>query len=89
MKTRNIVFLLAVLVMALSGCKTPKLKDADEQLGRGEYYNASQTYRKVYNKLNPRQDRELRGEVAYKLGTCYRKLNMAARRRRLPECHPL
>lgn len=79
MKTRNIVFLLAVLVMALSGCKTPKLKDADEQLGRGEYYNASQTYRKVYNKLNPRQDRELRGEVAYKLGTCYRKLNMAAR----------
>jgi peptidoglycan-associated lipoprotein len=33
----------------------------------------------VYNKLNAREDRELRGKVAYQLATCYRKLNMAAR----------
>lgn len=78
LKSKYILWLVAV-VLVLSGCKTPKLKDANEQFERGEYYNASQTYRKVYNKLNPRQDRELRGEVAYQLGTCYRKLNMAAR----------
>lgn len=70
---------VVVLSMAVSSCKTPKLKEANEQFARGEYYDAAQTYRKVYNKLNPRDDRELRGEVAYQMGTCYRKLNQAAR----------
>ncbi|MCM1370005.1 MAG: OmpA family protein [Candidatus Amulumruptor caecigallinarius] len=71
----------AVLLLAaiLCSCKTPKLSEANAQFDRGEYYNAAQTYRKVYNKLSPRDDRELRGEVAYQMGTCYRKLNMAAR----------
>lgn len=66
-------------LFAASGCKTPKLSEANEQYDRGEYFNASKTYRAVYNKLNPREDRELRGEVAFQLGNCYRKLNMAAR----------
>lgn len=73
-------FFLCVLCMAvLCGCRTPKLSEANAQFDRGEYFNASKTYRAVYNKLNPRTDRELRGEVAYQLATCYRKLNMAAR----------
>lgn len=76
----NALFLLsAVMLLALCSCKTPKLSEANEQFNRGEYFNASKTYRAVYNKLNPREDRELRGEVAYQLATCYRKLNMAAR----------
>lgn len=76
----NVFFLItAVLMTALCSCKTPKLSEANEQFNRGEYFNASKTYRAVYNKLNPREDRELRGEVAYQLATCYRKLNMAAR----------
>lgn len=66
-------------LFAVTGCKTPKLSEANEQYDRGEYFNASKTYRAVYNKLNPREDRELRGEVAFQLGNCYRKLNMAAR----------
>ena len=66
-------------LLAAPGCKTPKLSEANEQYDRGEYFNASKTYRAVYNKLNPREDRELRGEVAFQLGNCYRKLNMAAR----------
>ena len=66
-------------LFAATGCKTPKLSEANEQYDRGEYFNASKTYRAVYNKLNPREDRELRGEVAFQLGNCYRKLNMAAR----------
>ena len=78
-KKINAFGLLLILTLALCGCKTPKLSVANEQFDRGEYFDASKTYRAVYNKLNPRQDRELRGEVAYQLGTCYRKLNMAAR----------
>lgn len=70
---------LCCLCCLLAGCKTPKLTEANEQYERGEYFNASKTYRAVYNKLNPKQDRELRGQVAFQLGNCYRRLNMAAR----------
>lgn len=75
--TYILVFLTAVL--GLTGCKTPKLTEADEQMGRGEFFNAAKTYRAVYNKLSPKTDRELRGEVAYKMATCYRRLNQSAR----------
>ena len=46
---------------------------------RGEYYDAAQTYRKVYGKTNPRKERKLRGEIAFKMGECYRRINMAPR----------
>lgn len=52
---------------------------ADEQLARGEYFDAQKTYRKIYNKLNPREQRQLRGEVAVKMGECYTKLGQNAR----------
>ena len=67
------------MLLLLTGCKTPKLTVADQQFARGEYFAASKTYRNVYNKLNPKEDRDTRGRVAYQLATCYRKLNQAAR----------
>lgn len=79
---RNVFFyaiLLIGLVVSLSGCKSAKLSDADEAMARGEYFDASKIYRKIYNKLTKREERPLRGEVAYKMATCYRKLNMSAR----------
>ena len=60
---------LLLLLLPLAGCKTPKLADANAAYDRGEYFDASKIYRAVYNKLNPREDRELRGEVAYQLAT--------------------
>ncbi len=70
---------IIIALLALPACKGPKLSVANEQMARGEFFDASKTYRKVYNSLNPRDQRELRGEVAYKLATCYRRLNQAAR----------
>lgn len=52
---------------------------ADEQLARGEYFDAQKTYRKIYNKLSPREQRQLRGIVAAKMGVCYTKLGQNAR----------
>lgn len=70
--------LMALMLATLAvGCKSAKLSTANEQLERGEYYDASRTYRKVYNKLTRREDRDLRGQVAFKLATCYRRMNMA------------
>lgn len=70
---------IAVVGSAITGCGGAKLSVADEQMARGEYYDASKTYRKIYNKLTKREQRSQRGEVAYKMGQCYQKLNMAAR----------
>ena len=73
----NVALLIAVV--ALTGCRGAKLSDAEEQYVRGEYYDAAGTYRKIYNKLTKREERPLRGEVAFKMGECYRRLNMSAR----------
>lgn len=76
-KTLIIGSLLAAT--ALCGCGGAKLSTANEQLARGEYFDASKTYRKIYNKLTKREERPLRGEVAFRMGECHEKLNQYAR----------
>lgn len=66
-------------IFFLTGCKSAKLADAEEAYARGEFFDAQKIYKKVYNSLTKREDRPLRGEVAYKLGLCYEKLNMSPR----------
>ncbi|MDE6793225.1 MAG: tetratricopeptide repeat protein, partial [Muribaculaceae bacterium] len=69
---------LIVTIIFLGGCNSPKLSKADEAFDRGEYFDAQKIYKKVYNKLSGKTDRKLRGEVAYKQGLCYERLNMSA-----------
>ena len=81
MKIARIIlsFILAATFLSLGSCRGAKLSVADEQMARGEYYDASRTYRKVYNKLTKREERPLRGEVAFKMAECHRRLNQYAR----------
>ena len=75
-----IVFtILATVCITLTGCGGAKLSVADEQMERGEYHDAANTYRKVYNKMTKREERPTRGMIAFKMGECYRKINMSAR----------
>ena len=69
----------AMLVATVVSCGGAKLSVANEQMERGEYYDASKTYRKIYNKLTKREERPLRGEVAYKMAECHRLLGQSAR----------
>lgn len=73
--------LLLIMASALTfnSCRGPKLAAADEQMTRGEYFDASKTYRKIYNKLTKRSERPLRGEVAFKMGEAHRKLSQWSR----------
>lgn len=77
----HIIYIALAFTMAagLLSCKTVKLKDADEQMQRGEFNDAAKSYRKIYNRLTKREERPLRGEVAYKLAECHRRLNQASR----------
>lgn len=83
MKDRIVKILLVIVAVvvfaAMPGCKSTKLSDGDAAMERGEYFEASKIYRKVYNGLTKKEDRYLRGEVAYRLATCYRRLNQSER----------
>lgn len=67
-----------VMIAIFPSCKSVKLTDADDTLARGEFFEASKMYRKIYNHLTKPEERPLRGEVAYKLGTCFQRLNRPA-----------
>lgn len=69
----------AMALGAVSSCKQAKLRDADEAYDRGEYNDAANIYRKVYNRLRKKEDRPMRGDVAYRMGLCYQKLNQSAK----------
>ena len=71
--------MLASVVLSLSSCKGPKLRQADEAYDRGEYYDAAAIYRKLYNRYNRKEDQWLRGELAFQLGMCHLKLNQGNR----------
>ncbi|MDE6369982.1 MAG: tetratricopeptide repeat protein, partial [Duncaniella sp.] len=78
-RTGYIYILFLVALSLLSGCSGAKMSVADEQMERGEYFEAAKTYRKIYNKLKPREQRSQRAEVAYKMAECHRLLGQDAR----------
>ncbi len=67
------------LGLIATGCGGAKLATANEQMARGEYFDASKTYRKIYNKLTKKEERPLRGEVAFKMAECHRRLSQFQR----------
>ena len=77
MRSLGYFFILVLFLFGIGGCKSAKLSDADDALERGEYFDAQAIYRKVYNKMTKKEERPARGEVAFKMGKCYEKLNMA------------
>ena len=73
-----IPLLFSVILLSLVyGCGA-KLSTANAQYERGEYFAAATTYRKVYNKT-PAKERAKRGQIAFRIGECYRRLNAAPR----------
>ena len=77
MKHFKYYIICLLTILAVTGCRSVKLSTADEQMARGEYYDASKTYRKIYNKLTKKTERSKRGEVAFKMGEAHRKLSQA------------
>lgn len=74
-----LVAALVALAAATTGCGGAKMSVADEQMARGEYYDASRTYRKIYNKLTKKADRPQRGVVAFKMAQCHERMRQFQR----------
>lgn len=68
-------YILILLVAFLASCKQASLKEADKKFAKGEYYDAAEMYRQVYRKTSPKK-RDLRGEIAFRMGESYRLVNM-------------
>lgn len=77
---RKIIGILTIAVLALgaSSCGGVKESTANEQMARGEYFDAQKTYRKIYNRLTKKEERAKRGEIAFKMAECHRKLSRYA-----------
>lgn len=74
---RSIVYILVLtLIAGLSSCSLKsRIKRADKKYAIGEYYDAAEIYKQVYSRVNPKQDRALKGRIAFSQGECYRILN--------------
>jgi len=60
--------------MLLSACSTARLSTGIAQYERGEYFDASQTLKKVYRQTDAKSERPDKAKTAYYLGLCYEKL---------------
>ncbi|MBP9031615.1 MAG: OmpA family protein [Dysgonomonadaceae bacterium] len=71
------IFVLLIGILLFS-CNEAKLSQARRQYLSGNYFAAAETYRKIYAET-PREQRAMRGVIAYEMAENYRKLNMSAR----------
>lgn len=75
---RKIIFYIFALLLLASCGAGRSLKKAEQSFARGEYFDAAKYYRKAYAATSPKQ-RKQRGEIAYKMGNCYRFINYNSR----------
>ena len=80
--THKIVILVQALACALvllSGCGAENnVKKGDAFYAIGEYYDAAAEYKKAYART-PSKEKQKRGERAWKMAECYRKINYSAK----------
>ena len=70
---------LLSLLLTLAGCGAESaLRKADQHYALGEYYEAASYYKKAYGATKAK-DRERRGQRAFMMGECYRRINNNAR----------
>ena len=72
-KTIYIILIYLLLVNNAVYSQNKRTKRADATFEAGEYYKAIEKYKKIYSKS---KTKVIKGEIAFKLGECYRKMNI-------------
>ncbi len=77
---RGVVYgvLLLITCGLLFSCQSVNLGKARDHYARGEYHEAANAYRELYRKLT-REQRAMRGVIAYEMAENYRHLNQPTR----------
>lgn len=75
----HILFGILCLIMLLSGCGADQnVKKGDAFFAIGEYFDASAEYKKAFSRT-PIKEKDKRGERAWKMAECYRRINYTAK----------
>ena len=69
------LWLIALLVSACTA--EVHVKKGDQFFAIGEYYDAAAEYKKAYAQTQTK-DKEKRGQRAWKMSECYRRINFTA-----------
>lgn len=82
MKKRNHIYImLMTAIVTVSSCGySSMLKKGNESYDRGEYSEAAKLYKRAYARVSTKK-KDVRAEIAWKMGNCYRKVNFAAKAR--------
>lgn len=79
MKTVKLIIASLVTLSLLAGCGAESnVKKGDAFYAIGEYFDAAAEYKKAYSRT-PVKDKAKRGERAWKMAECYRKINYTAK----------
>ncbi len=69
----------SLLLLCLTGCGAESnVKKGDKYFAIGEYYDAAAEYKKAYSRTAVK-DKPKRGERAWKMAECYRRINFTAK----------
>ena len=75
----SIGFCLAAALLTLTGCGAEtNIRKGDALYAIGEYFDAAAEYKKGFSRTS-NKNRERRGQVAWKMGECYRRINFTAK----------
>ncbi len=72
--------MLAAMLIFAASCSTPEKhhKKGDMFFSHGEYFDAAAEYKTAYS-TTPRADKEARGQRAFLMGECYRRINSTSK----------
>jgi peptidoglycan-associated lipoprotein len=76
MKRNTNIWVIILLILTIVSAEGQTLKIAEQYYSGGAYFSAAKQYRDLLNLRN--KDKELRakrGEILFKVGECYRKMN--------------
>ena len=77
---RKKIYLLPLLLLALIlySCANESIafKKGEQAFAIGEYYFAAGYYKQSYSRCSSRKDKDKRAVRAFKMGDCYRRINM-------------
>ena len=77
--TRSILSGILLLLLLFSACTAEvHVKKGDQFYAIGEYYDAASEYKKAYSRTQTK-DKEKRGQRAWKMSQCYRRINYTAK----------
>ena len=72
------IYIINILPLLIGCGADAAMRKGDKFFALGEYYDASQQYKKAYT-ATPPKDRATRGKRALKLADCYRRINYTQR----------